>query len=61
MDITFKQAYKGCDNCPIQAICNTALVDAEELCSSYGDEEKQKELNDYMCSEMGIIDPYDCC
>lgn len=59
--MTYEQKYNSCDNCPISSICGLGLVDADELCSSYGDEEKQKELNDYMCSEMGIIDPYDCC
>ena len=52
--------YPGWHGCPVYEYCGT-MVSSIRLCNSYEDKEEQKEIEDEMLSEVGIVDPYDCC
>ena len=52
--------YKNCEGCPVYEFCGT-MVSSIRLCNSYEDKEEQKEIEDEVLHEIGIVDPYDCC
>ena len=52
--------YKNCHECPVEDYCGT-MVSSIRLCNSYENEEEQKDIEQEVLSEIGIVDPYDCC
>lgn len=57
---TYLQKYKSCEKCPIEAICDQ-YWDTERICASLDDKEEADEISQEILSEIGIVDPNDCC
>ena len=52
--------YPSCKGCPVSSFCGT-MVSSSRLCNSYENKEEQKDIEDEILSEIGVVDPYDCC
>ena len=58
--MTYLEKHKSCDNCPIEAICDQ-YWDTERICASLDNKEEADAISDEILTEIGAVDPYDCC